>query len=74
MIDKKQQVVEAARAAALDAETRLADATPHDRFFGVWRAALDAAANASHALGDVADREITRFADEAAAHLKPPGL
>lgn len=74
MTDDKNKVVEAARTAARNAEARLADATPLDRFFGVWRAALDAAANASHALGDVGDAEINMIADEASAHLKPSGL
>ena len=71
LADRGHLVIEAARAAASEAEARLTDASPQDKFFGVWRAALDAAANASHRLGDVADAEITQIADEVSAHLKP---
>jgi hypothetical protein len=73
-MDERQKVLEAARRAANDAEQAHADKAPSDRYFAVWRAALDAAAEASHEGGDKADAELTTIADEVTAHLKPAHL
>ena len=70
---KREEIVAAAMFAAREADGRLQGGKTSDRFYGVWRAAQVAAAEASHFAGDAFDDEIVRIADEVADEVVPGG-
>lgn len=64
---KRGDVKAAALSAARKTAGRLADKNATEKSYGIWRAALDAAAEASHAAGDAFDDDIRQIADEVEA-------